>query len=207
MSAWTCPIPAVIAVAVVAGVAGSARAQDRPGVELSGGYQFLKLHDEALDAAGVGTSFPVGWFAEAAVPVSNGLTLAGQVGGHYRSESAPSMFVGVSQAADYRLNVHSFLAGARVVGRGEDGLKAFFHLLAGASRVGLTRSAALVEGIPLGGDLATTEFTLQAGGGFDFPLTSRWSGRVTADYLRLFTEGAPTNGVRVAVGWVVPLTR
>jgi hypothetical protein len=28
-----------------------------------------------------------------------------------------------------------------------------------------------------------------------------------ADYLRLFTEGEPTHGVRVAVGWVVPLVR
>jgi opacity protein-like surface antigen len=84
-------------------------------------------------------------------------------------------------------------------------------MLAGATRVGLTLSAAaLAGGIPVplvGGDGATTEFTLHAGGGFDFPLTSRWSGRVTADYLRVFTEGAPTHGVRVAVGWVVPLAR
>ena len=200
----------VIAVAVVVGVAGSAPAQDRPGVELSGGYQFLKLHDEALDAAGIATFFPVGWFVEAAARVSTGVTLAGQLGGHYRSESAPLMLVGVPGTDDYSVNVHSFLAGARVVGRREDGLTAFFHVLAGATRVGLTRSAALVDGIPiplLGGDGASTASTLQAGGGFDFPLTSRWSGRVTADYLRVFTEGATIHGVRAAVGWVVPLAR
>jgi hypothetical protein len=100
----------------------------------------------------------------------------------------------------YSLTVHTFLAGARV-GRREDGLTGFFHLLAGTTRVGLTLSSAA----PVGG--TTTDFTLQAGGGFDFPLTSRWSGRMTADYLRLFTQGAPTHGVRVAVGWVVPLVR
>ena len=207
----TSATPVVIAVALVGGAAGSVWAQDRPGVELSGGYQVLKLQNEALDAAGVETLFPVGWFVEAAAPVSTGLTLAGQVGGHYRSESARSMFLGVPRAVDYSLKVHSFLAGARVVGRREDGLTAFFHVFAGATRVGLTLSEEPLAGgiqVPLlGRDGATTEFTLQAGGGFDFPLTSRWSGRVTADYLRLFTEGAPTHGVRVAVGWVVPLAR
>jgi hypothetical protein len=152
VSVCTRAIRVVIAVAVVAGVAGSAWAQDRPGVELSGGYQFLKLQSDTLDAAGVGTFFPVGWFFEAAAPVSTGLALAAQVGGHYRSESAPLMFVGVPGAADYSLNVHSFLAGARVVGRREDGLTAFFHVLAGATRVGLT----LVRGGARRGDTATT---------------------------------------------------
>ena len=106
--------------------------------------------------------------------------------------------------------MHTFLAGARLVGRREDGLTAFFHLLAGATRVGLNLSAAVSAGIPIplvGSDGATTERTLQAGGGFDFPLRARWSGRMTVDYLRLLTEGAPTHGVRVAVGWVVPLSR
>jgi hypothetical protein len=64
----------------------------------------------------------------------------------YRSESAPLTVVGVPAAADYSLNVHSFLAGARVVGRRDDGLTAFLHVLAGATRVGLTLSAALVSG-------------------------------------------------------------
>jgi hypothetical protein len=53
-------------------------------------------------------------------------------------------------AADYSLNAHSFLAGPRVVSRREDGLTAFFHILVGATRVGLTLSpAALVEGSPV----------------------------------------------------------
>jgi hypothetical protein len=209
MSVRRCAIRGVIAVALVAGVAESARAQDRLRVEVSGGYQILKLLSEPLDAAGVGTFFPVGWFFEMAAPVSSGLTLVGQLGGHYRSESAPVMLMDAPGADDHSLKVHSYLAGARVVGRREDGLTAFFHLLAGTTRVGLTQSAtAPVPGILLpllGVDGATTDFTLQAGGGFDFPLTSRWAGRVTADYLRLSTEGAPTHGVRVAVGWVVPL--
>jgi hypothetical protein len=107
----------VFAAVVVAGLAGSARAQDRPGVELAGGCQFLKLQSEALAAAGVGTFLPIGWFFEAAAPVASGLTLAGQVGGHYRSASAPPLFVGEMSAADYSLNAHSFLAGPRVVSR------------------------------------------------------------------------------------------
>jgi hypothetical protein len=209
MSRCTCLIRVAIAVAVVAGVAEPARAQDRPRVELAGGYQILKLQSEPLDAAGVGTFLPLGWFFEAAAPVSNGLTLVGQVSGQYRSVTAPS--TSAVPQADEHLKVHSFLAGARIVGRRDDGLTAFFHLLAGETRVGLTQSAAApVPGILLpllGVGGATTEFTLQVGGSFDFPLTSRWSGRMTADYLRLFTEGEPTQGVRVAIGWVVPLAR
>ena len=178
-------IRVAIAVAVIAGMAEPARAQDRPRVELAGGYQILNLQ----------TFFPLGWFFEAAAPVSNGLTLVGQLSGQYRSVSAPSPS-GVVVPVEEHEKVHSFLAGARIVGRRDDGLTAFFHLLAGESRVGLPQ---------IGG--ATNEFTLQAGGGFDFPLTSRWSGRMTADYVHLFTEGEPTHGVRVAVGWVVPLAR
>lgn len=200
-----------MAVGLVTGAAGSARAQDRPSVELSGGYQLLKLQSDALEASGAGTFFPVGWFVEAAAPVATGLALVGQVGGHYRSKSASFMSVGGPAAADYSLKVHSFLAGARVIGRREDGLTAFFHILAGSTRVGLTGSAAEPVAevlVPLlGVDGATTALTLQAGGGFDFPLTTRWSGRVTADYLRLSTADVPTHGVRVAVGWVVPVAR
>ena len=211
MSVCTCAIRVVIAVAVVAGVAGSARAQDRPRVELAGGYQLLKFLSEPLDAAGVGTFFPVGWFFEASAPVSSGLTLVGQLGGHYRSESAAVTFMGIPGADDYSLKVHSFLAGARVVGRRADGLTAFFHILAGATHVGLTlSSAAAVRGtlVPLlGADGATTDFTLQAGGGWDYPLPARRSARVTVDYLRLSTVDAPTHRVRVAVGWVLPLAR
>jgi hypothetical protein len=193
----------------VAGVAGPSRAQDRPRVELAGGYQLLKLQSEPLDAAGVGTFFPIGWFFEADAAVSSGLTLVAQVGGHYQVESTPAPLMDVPGTDDDSLKVHTFLGGARVVGRRADGLTAFFHLLAGGTRVGLTRSSTtpipgtLVPWLGAGG--TTTEFTLQAGGGFDFPLTSRWSGRVTADYLRVFTGGAPTHGARVAVGWVVPL--
>jgi len=47
----TCMIRVAIAVAVMAGVPEPARAQDRPRVELAGGYQILKLQSEPLDAA------------------------------------------------------------------------------------------------------------------------------------------------------------
>jgi len=201
-------IRVALAVAVVACATTPARAQDRPRVELAGGYEILKLQSEPLDDAGVGTFFPLGWFFEVAAPVSSGFTLVGQLSGQYRSVSQPSASVVIPQAAEEHLKVYSFLAGARIVGRRDDGLAAFFHLLAGESRVGLTQSAAaavpatLLPLLGVGG--ATTEFTLQAGGGFDFPLTSRLSGRMTADYVRLFTKGEPTPGVRVAIGWVVP---
>jgi hypothetical protein len=200
-----------IVAALVAGVAKPAPAQDVPRVELAGGYQILKLKSEPLDAAGVGTFFPLGWFFETAASVSSGLTLVGQVSGQYRSVPAPSPSVPVPQPAEGHLTVYSFMAGARIVGRRYDGLTAFFHLLGGGTRVGLTQSAmapvpgSLLPLLGVGG--ATTEFTLQAGGGFDFPLTSRLSGRMTADYVRLSTEGEPTHGVRVAIGWVVPLGR
>lgn len=200
-----CMIRVAIVVAIVAGVAHPARAQDPPRLELAGGYQILKLRSEPLDLSGAGTFFPLGWFFEAAAPVSRGLTLVGQLNGQYRSVSRLPTTSGVVPA-EGDLRVYSFLAGARLVGRREDGLTAFFHLLAGGTRVGLSHSAPVPGSLLplLGAGGATTELTVQAGGGFDFPLTSRWSGRVTADYLRLFTEGEPTHGVRVAIGWVVP---
>jgi len=159
-------IRVALAVAVVACATTPARAQDRPRVELAGGYEILKLQSEPLDDAGVGTFFPLGWFFEVAAPVSSGFTLVGQLSGQYRSVSQPSASVVIPQAAEEHLKVYSFLAGARIVGRRDDGLTAFFHLLAGESRVGLTQSAAaavpatLLPLLGVGG--ATTEFTLQA---------------------------------------------
>lgn len=126
----------------------------------------LKLQNEALNAAGVGTFFPVRWPPE---------------------------------ADDRSLNAHSVLTGARVVGRREDGLTAFFQVFGGPTRVGGTWCAAAAS--------VTTPLTLEAGGGFDFPLTSRWSERLTADYLRISTTCEPTYGFRAAVGWVVSLSR
>jgi hypothetical protein len=48
-------IRVAIAVAIAVGAAKPAGAQDRPRVELAGGYQILKLQSGPLDAAGVGT--------------------------------------------------------------------------------------------------------------------------------------------------------
>jgi hypothetical protein len=81
----------------------SRRAQDRPRFEPAGGYEILKLQSEPLDAAGVGTFFPLGWFFEAAVPVSSGLTLVGQLSGQYRSVSAPSTSVVAPESQLLRL--------------------------------------------------------------------------------------------------------
>jgi len=131
----------VFTASIVAGVAGSAAAQPRPAVELAGGYALLHLDREALDSAGIGTLFPLGWFGEAAVPISDGLTLAAQIGGHHRSEPAPATSAGIPTTATTRVNVHTFLIGARVVGRRADGLTAFFHLFSGATRVGLSLAA------------------------------------------------------------------
>jgi hypothetical protein len=197
-----------VAMVLIVGAARSVQVQGRPLVEMAGGYQFLKLQSEDLDAAGISTWFPLGWFAEAAAHVSSGLALVAQLGGHYRSESA-SLMSNAAGIVDYSVNVHTVLGGARIIARREDGLTGFVHVLAGATRIGLatTTTTTSVPPAPLQNEASSSELAMQIGGGFDFPLTSRWSGRMTADYLRVFNEGEPTTGFRVAVGWVVPLSR
>ena len=211
MNAWSVAIRCVTAGAVLLGAMESAHAQDRPVVELAFGYSLLKLHSGPLATAGVGTLFPAGWFFEAAVPLSDGIALVGQLDGQYRWKSKSLDLAGPPGAAGYTLRAHSVLTGARVIGRRADGLTAIFHLLAGTTRLGLTLSAAApVPGtlVPLvGPEGARSQFTLQAGGGWDYPLRRGLSARVTADYVRVSTADGPTHGYRVAVGWVVPLRR
>jgi hypothetical protein len=117
-------------------------------VEVAGGYQFLALRSQT--AVSHNACFPVGWFGEAAVPVSKGVTVVGELSGHYRRESAPAVLTAPPQHS--RATVHTFLAGARVVGRRDDGLSAFFDVFAGVSRMD-------VMGV------ANRPFTLRAGGG------------------------------------------
>jgi hypothetical protein len=206
-----CRLRICAAVVLVVGTAGSAQAQSRPGVEIAGGYQFLKLSTEEVDGVGIKTTLPIGWWIEGAAPVTRWLSLAGQVTGNYRSESVPLPLFDTPAEGEYTLDVHTFLGGVRANRRLDGGLVPFGHVLAGATRVGLALSAtATAGGVPfplIEEDASTTEFTVQVGGGFDFALRRRWSGRVGADYLRLMTEGGGVNAFRVVVGWVVPVSR
>ena len=63
--------------------AGAAFAQDaRP--EVSGGYRYLYVAGtEGAD----GTSVPKGWYVDVAYPITPMLSIVGDVGGHYKSES------------------------------------------------------------------------------------------------------------------------
>src|SRR5215472_12589748 len=94
----------LVAVGIVGSVALPAEAAEGPRADIAGGYSLIYDHD-------IKTTFPAGWFASAALNVTNAFAIAGEVSGHYKSEST-AVSAGSENAS---LRVHTFLAGPRFV--------------------------------------------------------------------------------------------
>lgn len=93
----------VVAVSLLAG--GSALAQDRG--DLSAGYRFAQSE---------GLSYPAGWYVDATGHVNTLISIVGDVGGAYQSDS---LSVGTfSQSMNAR--IHTFMGGLKVNVRTRD---------------------------------------------------------------------------------------
>lgn len=133
-----------LAAGLVGSLALPANADDGPRADIAGGYSLIYDHD-------IKTTFPAGWFASAAVNVTNAFAIAGEVSGHYKSEST----------ANAPLRVHTFLAGPRFVA-GTGAARFYVEVLAGAAM------ATAGVNVSSGGTSATagsseTDFCLHAG--------------------------------------------
>jgi hypothetical protein len=110
---------------VVIGIVGSvslpAEAADAPRGDIAGGYSLIYDHD-------IKTTFPAGWFVSVAANVTSVFAVAGEVSGHYKSESATAG----SASANATLRVHTYLAGPRFVA-GTGAARLFVQILAGGA--------------------------------------------------------------------------
>ena len=151
-------------------------------VEVSGGYNFLRLLDEDLE--GSDKNFNKGWYADLAV--GGKVAVVGQITGNYKTfdDSLP---------ADFELKLHSYMGGVRFGGGGSQGAVPFVQVLGGAFRTGVSA---------FGEDESSSDGALQVGVGVNLLPAGGIGLRLGADYIRVFTEGEGTNALRFGVGIV-----
>ena len=85
-----------------------AAAQSSPKVELSGGYQFLRV---TVD--GEGLSMPKGWYADVASNVTEKIGIVFEVGGNYKRESETFVESGITATGTFNLRGDQFLGGPK----------------------------------------------------------------------------------------------
>jgi len=171
---------------VVVATALPARAQTAL-IELSGGYNFLRLPGAALPDE----NLPAGWYADVAANVTDMFAAVGQVDGNYQSREFTGDFAG-----SMNTSVHRFMGGVRVHVRTNPRVVPFGQVLVGAMHVRRAFAPYALD--------TETDAALQAGGGVN--LMSRNIGvRVGLDYMRVFGgyDLIPgVNGFRFAAGVV-----
>jgi hypothetical protein len=168
------PVPIFVCALMLIASARSLHAQTERPTEFFAGYSYLEDPGNAVLAITTrDNQFRLGWTAGVAQPIGTWIALVGEASGHYKRKT--------SLDDDVHVSFHAFMGGARAsarVGR----LTEFAQLLAGATHA---------SGSAFGIDAGVTAFSLQPGGGVDFPIASRLSARLELDYrwLRHSAEG------------------
>lgn len=181
--------------------AGAATAQDvRP--EVSGGYRYL--HIGGSDGED-GASVPKGWYVDVAYPITPMLSIVGDVGGHYKSESETFVEQGVTITGTAKASVHTFLFGVRLSGRDNPRVTPFGQVLFGAARATTSVEAtANVGGVPFEVDFdeSDSEAALSIGGGVNVGAGS-FVVRLQAEWLKVLADDSG-NAFRFGAGVVIP---
>jgi hypothetical protein len=176
----------VCALILLAGTATTSFAQGAPKVEVSGGYNYLKVDDDTIG------SMPGGWYADVAGNVTPMLAIVGQVTGNYEALE----FDGISVDA----KLHTFMGGVRVNARAAGGVTPFAQVLFGATRFSASSDGNGVLEFNVGD--SESDAALQIGGGVKL-MPKNVGVQLGADYIRAFTEGEGTNVFRFAAGVVI----
>lgn len=175
----------VVLCLVMLGIALPAAAQDAARVELSGGYNFLRVFEEDFEDE---KNFPGGWYAEVAGNLTDMFAIVGQVSGNYKTLTFDS--------TDVDAKLHTFSGGVRVSSRVNQRVVPFAHILGGGVRSSFEGG---------GEEDSETDGILQIGGGVNLMPNARVGIRLGADYLRVFVEDEGVNVFRFAAGVVLPL--
>jgi hypothetical protein len=195
---------AAVVVAVLALTGGTALAQDRP--EVSAGWRLLHISgSEASDFSGTevdGLNLPKGWYFDVAVPITPMLSIVGDVGGNYKSESVNFTEQGIPFSGTAKVSVHTFLGGIRLRATENPRVTPFAQLLFGAARASATVEAT-VGGVPLVDfEESGIDAAMSLGAGVN--LTAGSIGvRLQVEWLKIL-EDESGNAFRFGAGVVIP---
>jgi hypothetical protein len=191
----------ILVIAFLLSAAGVATAQDaRP--EVSGGYRYL--HIGGSDGED-GTSAPRGWYVDVAYPITPMLSIVGDIGGHYKSESETFVEQGVTITGTAKASVHTFLFGVRLSRRDTPRVTPFGQVLFGAARAAASvETSADVGGVPFEFDFdeSASEPALSIGGGVNVAAGS-FVVRLQAEWLKILADDSG-NAFRFGAGVVIP---
>lgn len=179
---------------------GTAVAQERP--EVSGGWRYLYI---AGSDGENGVNVPKGWYFDVAYPITPMLSIVGDVGGHYKSESDTFVEQGVTVTGTSKASVHTFLFGVRLSGRGNPRVTPFGQVLFGAARAAASvEGSANVGGVPfeLDFDESDSEAALSLGGGANVTAGS-FVIRLQAEWLKILADDSG-NAFRFGAGVIIP---
>lgn len=170
-----------LAIGVLVLTAGTATAQERG--DVSAGYRFLQSE---------GVGYPWGWYVDATAHVNSLISIVGDVGGAYKSDS---LGIGpFSQSFDAR--IHTFMGGLKVnATTKQPDVIAFGQALFGVAHL---KTATAAGGVVLSRSAADPALNLSAGvdvnGGLPVGL------RFQIGWVRVFAEGNGANVFQFSVG-------
>jgi hypothetical protein len=192
----------VLGVLVLTG--GTALAQDRP--EVSAGWRLLHISgSDTEDVSGTeddGVNLPKGWYFDVAVPITPMLSIVGDIGGNYKSESVSFTEQGLTFSGTAKVNAHTFLGGIRLRSTDNPRVTPFAQILFGAAR-GSASVEATVGGVELIDlDESGTDAALSLGAGINLAAGSVGV-RLQAEWLKIL-EDESGNAFRFGAGIVIP---
>ena len=192
---------AALVVALLVTSAGNALAQDAK-AEVSAGWRHLYLAGSDGES---GANIPKGWYLDVAVPISSMLSIVGDVGGHYKSETVTELVQGVTVTGTGKVSVHTFMAGVRLRASRDPRVVPFAQALFGGARGSVTlEGSASAGGVTVDFDESetATDGAMSVGGGVN--LTAGSIGiRLQGEWLKILAEDSG-NAVRFGVGVVIP---
>lgn len=165
----------------------AAFAQDKPKVEVFGGYSYLNT-DDSLDLD------LHGWNASVTGNLNKWFGIKADFSGHYDD-------ITLSPGVRADVNAHLFLVGPQFSYRKSDTWQPFAHVLLGAARSHI--SARTATGLQRSSE---TNFALAAGGGLDLNVAKHLAVRLfQADYVFVHDNIDDTHNFRLSTGLVLRL--
>lgn len=181
----------------------SSAAQGTPRAEFSAGWRLL--HAMGVDDE-PGETFPVGWYADIAVNVTDAIALVGDVAGAYKTVEESISEGGIRFEASAGVKIHTFMGGVRFSARPNPRVTPFAQVLFGVARgdVNVEASGTFAgQTTSFNESESDNEFALEAGGGVNLRLTDAIGVRAYGSYIRIGTEDGG-NGFRFGAGLVFP---
>jgi len=171
----------LLAIGVLLIGTGTALAQDRG--DVSGGYRYIHADEE---------DFGKGWYFDVTGHVTDMVSIVGDVGGTYRSDTETDGGV----TFDTSLKIHTFQGGVKFrVPTMNPNVVPFAQVLGGG-----VRSSFKFSGGGLSDSDSETDGLFTLSGGVDVSGMAKVGVRVQAGYFRVFSEDEGTNGFQFSIG-------